>query len=337
MMTTDWPEVTILDVGHGSCTVLRDGDSVLVVDVPARPRELLETLREYGLNKINTIVISHGDQDHIAGLPDVLLDEELGVERVFLNPDADRSTATWQAVRLAVREARRRGLDVRLDLTCGASRGLSMPRVEVAVVAPAEENAMSGVTGRTLEGRRMTANSMSAVLHLFSATTSGVLIAGDIDDVALEAIRADNGLPKSEVLIFPHHGGRPGSADPEKFAAEVAESVQPSCVVFSLARDQPSMPRPEIVDAISEAAPDAHVACTQLALRCAAAIPLADQLHLLPLPARGYGQRACCAGSLRFVFTDDGLAGPGLEGHRRWVQANVAEAVCRRMPDIAFG
>lgn len=59
--------VTILDVGHGNAAVVNTGTGIIVID--AGPRTgLLEFLTETGAPKIDALLISHADADHIAGL-----------------------------------------------------------------------------------------------------------------------------------------------------------------------------------------------------------------------------------------------------------------------------
>jgi beta-lactamase superfamily II metal-dependent hydrolase len=326
-MPTDLPELIVLDVGHGNCTVVRDDNVVYVVDIPKRPRELMDLLRDYAqrfdVDSVDTVVISHADADHVAGLIDLLGDKALGVRRVFLNADS-RDTLTWTALRIAVATARKRAdVNVTVGVTCDTSHDLGMPRVEVDVLGPSPSLAMSGVGGRTTDGKLLTANSMSIVLHFWTDEAPGALLAGDLDDVGLDALLGEGSLPSIDVLIYPHHGGRPGAADAAGFARKLTSAADPDAVVFSFSRQLGKLPRVDVVRGVCAGAPAAYVACTQLSQHCAEERPDVDQPHLSGLPGRALANGASCAGTLRFEFTDVGLRDPRSNAHGEWVAEHV--------------
>ncbi len=69
------PELTVLDVGQGTAVVYRSGERTLVYDTGggdpaganAARRVLLPYLRQAGVRRIDTLVVSHPDRDHSAG------------------------------------------------------------------------------------------------------------------------------------------------------------------------------------------------------------------------------------------------------------------------------
>jgi beta-lactamase superfamily II metal-dependent hydrolase len=321
-------ELTVLDVGHGNCSVIRDGKTVYVVDIPERPRELMQMLREQNLD-VDTVLISHADEDHVAGVPDLLCDVAFRPRRVYVNPDGIKRTRAWQAMRLAMRDLEKRAPDFeqRLALNRTTTKELALPSLELDVLAPATHTAAAGVGGRTLSGRTLTSNSMSAVLRVKAPGGRGVLLAGDIDDVGLQEM-IDDAIPMdAEVLVFPHHGGSPGKAEPGRFATKLLMHVNPDAVAISQSRMSRGTPRREIIDAI-RARGSVHVACTQLSKQCAKNLPGVEQPYLSALPARGSATASCCAGSLEFTLDEDGVTSPQLPGHRNWVSNNVSGRMC---------
>src|SRR5207249_1881397 len=98
MRMMDWPELLILDVGHGSCAVLRDTNGTLVIDC-ALGSTLLDTLSQLKIHEISSVLISHADQDHIGGLMALLTNEDVEVQNVFLNADALKRTKIWNKLR----------------------------------------------------------------------------------------------------------------------------------------------------------------------------------------------------------------------------------------------
>jgi competence protein ComEC len=332
MTTTGWPELCILDVGHGNCALIEDQGTVFIVDAPSKCRELLRALEQREIDEIDTVIISHGDADHAGLLTSILLDESIQIGRLFVNPEAKRSTKLWTAIRIAIGHARKRyGLHVVIGLTTETTADLQMPRLQVEVLAPTPEVAASGVGGRTIGGQLLTSNAMSAVIRFRNRATTGVLLAGDIDVVGLDVFLDEYPGPRAEVLVYPHHGGRPGTGDPEDFAARLAAAVRPVMVVMSLSRNDSELPRRDVLAGIRSARPQVHIACTQLSRQCSEGPAPAPQDFLSDLPARGR-PGACCAGTLEFVFTEDGLNRVQAPAHRDYVRRAVPTPACTAEP-----
>ena len=67
----DTPTLTFLDVGEGAATLLQiPGGPTILVD--AGPEPLARTLREHAVDRIDLLVLSHGHDDHVGGLEDVI-------------------------------------------------------------------------------------------------------------------------------------------------------------------------------------------------------------------------------------------------------------------------
>lgn len=314
-------DITILDVGHGNCAVVHDDVAVLVIDAPLGDTELKALLVERNSRVIEAVLISHADADHIGGVLTLLTDPDVEVRHLYLNSESQRGSKIWDDLRYAVADAQRRGSGprVHVELTTANTPDFALPSLRLEVLAPSPQLAMAGAGGRTLDGRSLTANSMSAVVRVRDAQTPGVLFMGDVDGVGLDELLADTGDVRAEVLVFPHHGGRPASAPPGQFAERVCAAVAPSMVVFSLGRGKHGTPRPDIVAGVKAVAPTAHIACTQLSERCAAVLPQLPQPYLSQAPARGKPLGACCAGTLELIFTGTGLERTQQAGHVAYV------------------
>lgn len=289
------PELLILDVGHGNCAVLIDGEDAAVIDC-APGATLTKTLKQLQVHEVQHVLISHVDRDHSAGLTGLLLN---GVVRnVYLNPDSRRDSKTWQGLRIALKIASERfGTQIHHSLSASLPGVLHCGQVKVEILSPSFEMATSGVGGEDLEGHELTANSMSAVVGLTHKDCRVALLPGDIDEIALTNLLQTQQI-KAKILVFPHHGGRPKAIAGDEFARRLCEAVEPELVLFSIGRERFSNPREDVVKGVKSVAPRSHILCTQLSRRCAESIPDTEFTHLSDLPAAGNASKRCCGGSV---------------------------------------
>jgi competence protein ComEC len=169
---------------------------------------------------------------------------------------------------------------------------------------------------------------MSAVVRISLADRHAALLAGDIDEIALEHLLEENADVTAETLVFPHHGGRPGAGDPTVFASSLANAVAPELILFSTGRGKKNVnPHPAIVAALLQAAPSAHIGCTQLSTACSASTPLAGN-HLSPLTAAGTESAKCCIGTVEINLATPKDFFPVLREHLEFVQNNAPTALC---------
>lgn len=322
--------VTIADVGHGNAALVRDDDfSVLIDAAPGGVPEAL--LRDQGVTSIDHVIISHADQDHVGGLPSLL--RQFKVKNVWINGDAARVGSTWDGVRAAVWLAEQEQDSViRHAVAYGTDIVSPSGRVEVKVLAPSGGSMLWGAGSAPPGGAKQTANSLSAVVAVFVDGESKVLLAGDAGAQALTVMQSRGADLRTPVLVFPHHGGRPGRDSPVGVAGAYMAAVDPEQVVFSVSRTRSGFPRPEVVDAVRSEKPSVHVACTQLKVECAAMTPGDEPPHIANLPAGGKGERACCAGTIDIAFA--GPAGlvmsPTPTEHAAFVDSLSGTPMCRR-------
>ena len=325
------PNLVILDVGHGNCAVLSDGDEAFVVDAACR-ETLLMYLETRGITQIAAVLISHADADHIAGVMGLLLCPSIKVERIYVNPDSIKKTEIWTDFRYTIAEVRRaKGTVVHTELTTTNSPEFSRKDYRIEVLSPTPEVAMAGVGSVDLEERSLSPNAMSAVIRILSTSGPEALLPGDIDAVGLSNLLRECPQPCARILVFPHHGGVPRGADEYGFARDLCQAVKPSVVVFSIGRGKHDTPRPQIVRGVRAGAPDAYIACTQLSMHCAASLPHGADEHLGDRPSRGRVSNSCCAGSIEFSLGAEPLSHePSAEAHSRFIEMAASSALCRR-------
>ncbi len=174
---------TLLDVGQGLAAVVRTHDHVLVYDTGPRfgpdfdtgAAVLVPYLRSQGVRRLDRLVVSHGDNDHIGGAASLL--ERFPAAAILSSVPARLPPGAQLC---------RRGRHWRWD------------GVEFRVLHPGRKNAARG-------------NDASCVLRV-TGTAGAVLLTGDIEAPAERILLSD--VPRAlraRVLVVPHHGSRSSS------------------------------------------------------------------------------------------------------------------------------
>lgn len=327
----DRPSVIILDVGHGNSTVLLDTNGIVAID--AGPgTTLLEFLMQEEITRIDVLLVSHADKDHIEGLIGLIESELVEIGRVRLNTDLQTQTKLWEQLNYLLDTCHKKNkIDFDVALTTRNTGEFDQGRVQVEILAPSLRVAGTGVGSKRDGKRQLKTNTVSAVIRLKMDDDPRVLLCGDLDDSGLTEMLNDFPEPRAAVLVFPHHGGRAETSDMASFTKKLCGSVQPSTVIFSIGRGVHSTPIPEVVDAVRERGSAVRVACTQLSEYCAADAPASAPDHLLPIYASGKDKAHCCMGSIMIPLHDvDASPHPLQDDHVAFIDANVATALCRR-------
>ena len=216
-------DLVALDVGQGTAVLVRTREHLLIYDAgpqysrdsDAGQRVLLPVLRGRGENKIDLLMLSHRDIDHVGGARALLA--ALPVHQ--LSSSLEPGHPLVEAARSHSR--------------CEAGQSWLWDGVRFEVLHPR----------RADYDRQLRPNAMSCVLRISSASGS-VLLTGDIEreqELALVANYAES--LRSDVLVAPHHGSRTSST------AEFLDTVQAKFAVFQAGyRNRFGHPVPEVVD-----------------------------------------------------------------------------------------
>lgn len=220
-------EVVFLGVGQGDCALLRlpDGAAVLVdaggdAHAPVDPgrRDVVPFLRDAGVTRIAAVFLSHGDADHVVGLPAIAA--AVPVERVF---------TSGAAVDVAAGEMLA-GAPAPQHLSAGGVWERAGVRFEV--LAPPRG------------GGSLDQNDGSLVLRVVHGASS-LLFLGDVEregEAALLAAVAAHRL-RADLVKVPHHGSRTSSGAP------LVAAVRPRVAVITVGKDNRfRFPAAEVVE-----------------------------------------------------------------------------------------
>lgn len=190
--------ITALDVGQGQCVVIEvPNGPCVVLDCGSTSlggvgeRVLAPYLWHRGRTRIDTLILSHADADHVNGLPQLFDRFPVGrvlVSEVFASDEAGAALVTWLERRTVV-EVMRRG-DT-LTLAPGLTLDCLWPDRELL---PAVAN------------ERLQRNEGSLVL-LLKAGPTGVLLPGDAENAGFAGYAPLLKGP-TKVLFAPHQGSK---------------------------------------------------------------------------------------------------------------------------------
>jgi len=229
-------DVVSFDVGQGGATLIRTptGRNVLVDAGPRSPGgsaaefSILPYLERWGIRRLNTVIITHPDEDHLGGLPTLL--RETSVGRV-VRSGWPAESELYQEVQHLIAQKSVPERTVRRGDTLEIG-----PSVRGQILSPAES------TRQEVESR----NNASLVVHM-SYGEVDILLPGDIEAVAeRNLVGAYGSQLQSRVVKVPHHGSSTSSL--EAFVSAVSEADERSYAVVSVGREeQYGMPDGEVV------------------------------------------------------------------------------------------
>lgn len=214
--------VDVLDVGQGLAVVARTHDHTLVYDTGPRFASGLDTgeavlipfLQANGVKSLDTLIVSHGDNDHIGGAGSLL--------------------EAFQANRILT--SRPEGLAPHAAAECHAGQGWEWEGVSFQLLHPAASDWSQQ-------------NNASCVLRITAGNGQRILLPGDIEAGAEYALLGrDRPQLRADILVAPHHGSHTSST------AGFITAVGPDSVIFPAGRrNRYGFPHPDILQRYREA------------------------------------------------------------------------------------
>jgi competence protein ComEC len=227
-------EVIFVDVGQGDSTLIRTpkGKNVLIdgggnfhQGVVQKEKDIIVPyLLKNGIHKIDIVFVSHGHNDHIGGLVQVL--DKIKVGYVIVGTDAFK-TADWVAFEKKCKEKNvkiypvKRGDEIVLDKD-----------VMMKVLHPDKT---------LIQSSRDDVNNNSLVL-LMDYKDKRLLWTGDIEAEAENMIMDQYARLDVDVVKVPHHGSVYSSTE------RWIEGITPEISVFQVGRNSFGHPHPKVID-----------------------------------------------------------------------------------------
>lgn len=243
--------VTMLDVGQGDSIFIRgpegkkyliDGGSIDVKDVG---KYRIESFLKYqGVKRLDYVFVSHGDEDHINGIAEMIERKEIGVEiGTIVLPaqtvwDEKMSNFAKNAidnhVKVVVIKPGQSQKEGELSLTC---------------ILPDDEPGGSASNENELENEVSETGNASSMVIALAYRSFDMLFTGDIEgkgeEALIEVLKGDG--EAFEVLKVSHHGSKNSSAE------ELLQIIKPKVSLISAGRENRyGHPHQETLDRLKE-------------------------------------------------------------------------------------
>ncbi len=276
---SDRVAVYMLDVGQGdSSIVLLPDDRVVIFDC-ADDHVLRQILTGWKTTTIAAFVLSHLDQDHIAGALGFLQGFPGAIEAVYVSPDRDVGSDHEDAKRAKdlldyIDEqgrnigARRRRWEV-LPSTRDPRHLAHGEGWSVTLLAPPYGNTIK----REREGEWEDANRYSSILRV-QAGPKAMLIGGDAPLLSWNELTPEE--LQAEAFRIPHHGGAldDGGIPPGWDVARLYKDVGASTALISVGTNNGhGHPREPWIEPITRGT--CRLLCTQVTARCHSPLEIA--------------------------------------------------------------
>lgn len=205
--------VVLAAMGHGCGVVVRTQNGrCLVYDAGrlgaghAAARSLSAVLVSERIRTIDCLVLSHADADHFNAVPEIV--ERFRVRQLVVTPDFICSESEM----------------VKRVLAAVEKKGIMLSTVSVGDELAIDPNCSMQVLHPGI-GKKGTDNEKSIVL-MVEAADQRLLLMGDLEGPALRQF-LDNGPPRCDVVVAPHHGSHTG------MSRELVSAIRPQAILVS--------------------------------------------------------------------------------------------------------
>ena len=236
--------VHFLNVGEGSCTLICSGQSAILIDGGDAPTSayVVSYLKKLGIQKLDLVIATHYDSDHISGIGGVLM--TIPVDLV-LGPEGAGATKTYESFCEVIQKKGVKRRNVKKN-----GEWLVLPdevMVEFLPTAdPAEASGEDGENGAdSVSPERDGRDSSLAMVVTVKGKT--LLIMGDAE-AAKERRLAGNGcISRVDIFVVNHHGSRFSNT------SELLAEARPEWAVISCGENEYGHPAKECIDRLKSA------------------------------------------------------------------------------------
>ena len=205
--------VEFIDVGKGDCIIIRSGNSTVMIDTGYKETadDVYDHLEASGVTRIDTLILTHYDKDHIGGTKKLLSGYTVG--KIYI-PDYEKDSKKYQKLIKVIDKN-----DVNV-YTVSDSVTFKADKVAYTVMA----------SGVAYDSEKENDNDMSLLVAVTYGNDS-FLFTGDIEEEGINSFlsRADRTY---DVIKIPHHGKT------EKNTRSLLDSIRPKYAFITDDKDK---------------------------------------------------------------------------------------------------
>ena len=200
--------IKFIDVGQGEAILIALPEKTVLIDAgpTGSAPKIAQVLQELGRNKIDYLVATHPDEDHIGGMADIISNTQIGT---IYAPNKTNNTATY-----------------RKFLTAIQNNNLQITLAEAGTIIDQTDAYKLEILWPTKDANFPDTNDYSVIIKL-TVGTKTFLFTGDAPTSAILDANPDH----IDVLKLSHHGSRTGTNE------QLVRRLSPTYAVLSYALD----------------------------------------------------------------------------------------------------
>ena len=200
--------IKFIDVGQGEAILIALPEKTMLIDAgpTGSAPKIAQVLQELGRDKIDYLVATHPDEDHIGGMADVISSTQIGT---IYAPNKTNNTATY-----------------RKFLTAIQNNNLQITLAEAGTIIDQTDAYKLEILWPTKDANFPDTNDYSIIIKL-TVGTKTFLFTGDAPTSAI----LDSNPGHIDVLKLSHHGSRTGTNE------QLVRRLSPTYAVLSYALD----------------------------------------------------------------------------------------------------
>ena len=216
-----------LDVGQGASSLIVSGGYTVMVDCGSSGGDnagdvAADYLHAYGGNRVDIVILTHYDKDHINGISQLLLRMDVGL---IMMPRPDYSDLkAYDGIISAAADAGAETVEIISDVTA------DIGDAQITVFAPI------GVDSSNERGLSV----------LYSLDGYDILITGDMRSAVEKKLIEKANMPDIEVLVVGHHGSKYSTSE------ELLDSLKPETAVISVGYNSYGHPSDEVIKRLED-------------------------------------------------------------------------------------
>ena len=190
--------ITFLDVGNGDCILLQSGDETALIDAGGdrQSDDVITDLRVHGITKIDHVVATHADTDHIGSLDEVV--RRFAVDRFWMPlyaPEHEPTTRAYRELRESLREK-----EIPVD-TASYLQGFTVGKAQVTFL-------------NDMDTTEFVDDNRRSVVCRVTFGEHAILLMGDADKETELQLMSMPALLEADIIKIGHHGSDTSSHPP---------------------------------------------------------------------------------------------------------------------------